>query len=329
MRVHANAKLGPAGRLALVQRIGEGESLRTAARGSSVSVATAHRWWHRWLEADAAQRASGVWLADRSSRPHRQPRRTSAELEARICAVRQATGWGPRLVAGATGQPHSTVWRVLSRHGLSRRPRSERGAPNRYEWPCPGDLLHMDVCAYPRFRRPGHRATGDRSQRDRHWMRPETRVGNDYAHAIIDDHSRLAYVELHDDQRAATVTAFMQRALAFFAGHGITTRRRHDRQRVHLHQEPLAARAAHRPRHPPPHHPALPTAHQRQGRTLPPNHGPRMGPRPQLPHQPGAEPASWETGSITTTTGDRTQPSATGHPSPAFTTSQGRTASSA
>ena len=66
----------------------------------------------------------------------------------------------------------------------------------------------MDVCAYPRFRRPGHRATGDRSQRDRHWMRPATRVGNDYAHAIIDDHCRVAYVELHDDQRAATVTAF-------------------------------------------------------------------------------------------------------------------------
>ena len=225
MRVHANAKLGPAGRLALVRKIGEGGSLRAAARESSVSVATAHRWWHRWLDADAQQRASGAWLADRSSRPRRQPRRTSAEIEARICAVRQATGWGPRLVAGATGQPHATVWRVLWRHGISRRAPSERGAPNRYEWPCPGDLLHMDVCAYPRFRRPGHRATGDRSQRDRHWMHPQTRVGNDYAHAIIDDHSRLAYVELHDDQRAATVTAFFQRALGFFAAHGITARR--------------------------------------------------------------------------------------------------------
>src|SRR4051794_8630762 len=225
MRVHANAKLGPAGRLALVRKISEGGSLRAAAEESSVSVATAHRWWHRWLEADAAQRASGVWLSDRSSRPHRQPRRASAEIEARVCAVRQATGWGPRLVAGATGQPHATVSRILLRHGLSRRPPSERGAPNRYEWPCPGDLLHMDVCTYPRFRRPGHRATGDRSQRDRHWMRPETRLGYDYAHAIIDDHSRRAYVELLDDERAATVTAFLERALAFYAGHGISARR--------------------------------------------------------------------------------------------------------
>jgi transposase InsO family protein len=225
MRVHANAKLGPAGRLALVRKIDGGGSLRAAALESSVSVATAHRWWHRWLEADAAQRSSGGWLQDRSSRPHRQPRRLSADVEARICAVRETTGWGPRLVAGATGHPHATVWKVLWRHGLSRRPRTARGEPNRYEWPCPGDLLHMDVCRYPRFRRPGHRATGDRSQRDRHWMNPATRVGEDYAHAIVDDHSRLAYVELHDDERAATVTAFVDRALAFFANHSIQPRR--------------------------------------------------------------------------------------------------------
>jgi transposase InsO family protein len=225
MRVHANAKLGPAGRLALVGLIEGGCSLRTAAAESSVSVSTAHRWWHRWRGACAQSRASGAWLEDRSSRPQRQPRRTGDELEARICAVRQATGWGPRLVAGATGQPHQTVWKVLRRHGLSRRPAPERGAPNRYEWPRPGDLLHMDVCTYARFRRPGHRATGDRSQRDRHWMAPATRVGNDYAHAIVDDHSRLAYVELHADERAATVTAFLERALAFFDAHGITARR--------------------------------------------------------------------------------------------------------
>jgi transposase InsO family protein len=225
MRVHANAKLGPAGRLALVRKIDEGGSLRAAALESSVSVATAHRWWHRWLQADAAQRSNGGWLHDRSSRPHLQPRRLGADVEARICAVRERTGWGPRLIAGATGHPHQTVWKVLRRHGLSRRPRTARGEPNRYEWPCPGDLLHMDVCRYPRFRRPGHRTTGDRSQRKRHWMHAATRVGEDYAHAIVDDHSRLAYVELHDDERAATVTAFLERALVFFAAHGITARR--------------------------------------------------------------------------------------------------------
>jgi transposase InsO family protein len=225
MRVHANAKLGPAGRLALVRLIEGGCSLRTAADQSSVSVATAHRWWHRWQDASAEARASGAWLRDRSSCPHRQPRLIADELAAQICAVRRATGWGPRLVAGATGQSHSTVWKVLKREGISRRPPADRGAANRYEWPCPGDLLHMDVCTYARFRRPGHRATGDRSQRDRHWMKPETRVGSDYAHAIVDDHSRLAYVELAHDERAATVTAFVERALAFFAAHGITAKR--------------------------------------------------------------------------------------------------------
>ena len=83
----------------------------------------------------------------------------------------------------------------------------------------------MDTSRYARFLRPGHRVTGDRSQRSRNWMRPETRVGYDYAHAIVDDHSRLAYVELHDDEKAATVTGFLERALAAFAEHGIQVRR--------------------------------------------------------------------------------------------------------
>ena len=96
---------------------------------------------------------------------------------------------------------------------------------NRYEWPCPGDLLHMDVSRYARFERPGHAVTGDRSQRSRGWMKPETRVGYDYAHAIVDDHSRLAYVELHDDEKAATVTGFVERALVFFSEHGIVAKR--------------------------------------------------------------------------------------------------------
>ena len=89
----------------------------------------------------------------------------------------------------------------------------------------PGDLLHMDVSRYARFERPGHAVTGDRSQGSRNWMAPGTRVGYDYAHAIVDDHSRLAYVELHSDERAQTVTGFLERALAFYAGQGIEPRR--------------------------------------------------------------------------------------------------------
>jgi transposase InsO family protein len=225
MILHRNAKLGPAGRFALVQAIEGGMSLKAAAAAFSVSPATAHRWWHRWLDASEEARRTLSCLFDRSSRPHRSPRELAAALQERICSCRRQTGWGPRLVAGATGFAHSTVWKVLHRAGISRRARPPREPANSYEWPCPGDLLHMDVSRYARFERPGHAVTGDRSQSSRRWMRPQTRVGYDYAHAIVDDHSRLAYVELQPDERAATVTGFVERALAFFAAQGITTRR--------------------------------------------------------------------------------------------------------
>jgi len=220
MYLHANAKLGLAGRLALVRAIEDGRSLKQAAACFSVSPATVHRWWHRWLDGGRQLEA----LLDRSSRPHRSPRLLAPHLQERICDCRRKTGWGPRLVAGATGFAHSTVWKVLRRAGISRRPRAVREPANSYEWACPGDLLHMDVCSYARFLRPGHRVTGDRSQSLR-GRSVETRVGYDYAHAIVDDHSRLAYVELLDDEKAATVTGFVERALAFFVEHGIVAKR--------------------------------------------------------------------------------------------------------
>ncbi len=225
MILHRNAKLGLAGRHALVQAIEGGMSMKAAAAAFSVSPATAHRWWHRWRSASEQARSTFACLCDRSSRPHRSPRELAGALQERICACRRETGWGPRLVAGATGFAHSTVWKVLHRAGISRRPCPVREPANSYEWPCPGDLLHMDVSRYARFERPGHAVTGDRSQRSRNWMAPETRVGYDYAHAIVDDHSRLAYVELQPDERAATVTAFLERALACFATQGISARR--------------------------------------------------------------------------------------------------------
>src|SRR4249920_1433890 len=221
MSFHRNAKLGLAGRYALVSAIESGMTLKGAAAAFSVSPATAHRWWHRWLEAGEEARMSLSCLFDRSSRPRRSPRRLAPELEAAICACRLKTGWGPRLVSGATGFCHSTVWKVLRRAGISRPPRATREPANRYEWPCPGDLLHMDVSRYARFLRPGHRVTGDRT-RSTLSMRP---VGYDYLHAVVDDHSRLAYCELHADERAVTVVGFLERALTFFAEHGVVVKR--------------------------------------------------------------------------------------------------------
>ena len=139
-----------------------------------------------------------------------------------MLAARERTGWGPRLIAGETGIAHSTVHAILSRHGCSRAPRSAREVFRRYEWPCPGDLLHMDVKRYPRFRRPGHAVTGDRRSSRLQRTNP---LGHDFFHAIVDDHSRLAYGELLADEKADTVVAFLERALSWFGAHGITCRR--------------------------------------------------------------------------------------------------------
>jgi transposase InsO family protein len=226
MGQHLRGRLGPAGRIALVRLMREqGMSERQAAACLSVAPATAHHWSVRERQASDTERGTGGWALDRSSRPHTSPRRTPAELEARVCEERRRTGWGPRLIAPLVGLPHSTVHRVLRRHGRSRPELPAREPDNRYEWPCPGDLLHIDVARYARFERPGHAVTGDRSQRSRDWMKPETRVGYDFAHAIVDDATRLAYVELHADEKAQTVTGFVERALVWFESRGIVCRR--------------------------------------------------------------------------------------------------------
>jgi transposase InsO family protein len=146
----------------------------------------------------------------------------SAAEQERICEVRRKTGWGPRQLAGRVGHPHATISKTLRRNGCSRRERTPREPANRYEWPCPGDLLHMDSSSYARFDRPGHALTGDRSKTS---AEVRATVGYDYAHAVVDDHTRLAYVELLPDERADTVVAFTQRALGFFETHGIQARR--------------------------------------------------------------------------------------------------------
>jgi transposase InsO family protein len=222
MQLHRNAKLGLRGRRELVGAIERGMSLKAAAAAFSVSPATAHRWWHRWRAAGEDQRRSLACLLDRSSRPRRCPRMLSASEQARICAARRRSGWGPRLIAGETGHPHATVWRALRRAGLSRQPRTPRDQARRYEWPCPGDLLHIDSKRFGRFSRPGHAVTGIR---DRTGADKRRRVGWEFVHSIVDDHSRLAYSELHRDERATTVVGFVERALVFFESHGIQPKR--------------------------------------------------------------------------------------------------------
>jgi transposase InsO family protein len=222
MKLHRNGKLGLSGRFALVQARERGLSVREVARRFSVSPATVSRWSCRWRAASEEERCTLACLFDCSSRPRRMPRLLSSAEQRRICVARRQTGWGPRLLTVCVGHPHSTISKVLKRHGLSRAERPAREPVRRYEWPCPGDLLHADWALYARFERPGHAVTGDRSSTA---AEKKARVGYDYAHALVDDHSRLAYAELLTDAKAATVTAFTERALAFFTSHRIEPQR--------------------------------------------------------------------------------------------------------
>jgi hypothetical protein len=187
-----------------------------------VSVSTVQYWIERHRQASEAERRTGSWAEDRPSTPKHQPRLSSPELHERVCAARERTGWGPRLLASELCLPHATVSRCLERRGCSRRPRPAKEEVRRFAWPCPGDLLQMDTKRFARFSRPGHAVTGDRNTTG---AQMRERVGYEFAHSIIDDHSRLAYTELHADERGETVTGFVERALAFFAGYGVEPKR--------------------------------------------------------------------------------------------------------
>lgn len=212
MQLHANAKLGLSGRYALVLAVEGGLSLKAAAAAFSVSPATAHRWWHRWLEGGRQR----VALADRSSRPLRSPRRLRPDQEEPILRARRETGYGPGRLAGIVRRARSTVWKVLWRHGLSRRQRPPQPASRRYEWSRPGALLHMDVKRLARFQQPGHRATGDRREIARN-----RGAGYDYLHCVLDDNSRFVHVELHPRDNGATAARVLERTLAELAELGL------------------------------------------------------------------------------------------------------------
>jgi transposase InsO family protein len=200
----------------------QGWTRRQAAAWRRVSVSTVQYWVGRYREAGDAERRLGGWADDHPCTPHHQPLLSSPEVHDRVCEERRRTGWGPRLIASELGMAHATVSRCLARRGLSRRPPMPRDEVRRFEWPCPGDLLQMDTKRLARFSRPGHAVTGDRY---RSAKEKRSRVGWEFCHSIIDDHTRLAYTEIHPDEKGATVTAFVERALAFYAGHGIAPKR--------------------------------------------------------------------------------------------------------
>jgi transposase InsO family protein len=222
MKVHANAPLGPKGRLRMVERVLEqGWSLAEAAEAAGVSERTCSKWVMRY-------RSEGEpGLHDRSSAPKSIPHRTSDERVEAIAALRRLRMTGAE-IAFCLAMALSTVSAVLQRIGLGKLSRLEPPEPpNRYERRHPGELIHVDVKKLGRIRGAGHRVTGQRaSQRRTRVNGRRTGVaGWEFVHVCVDDATRLAYVEVLSDEKAATAVGFLRRAKAFYASHGVTVER--------------------------------------------------------------------------------------------------------
>ena len=222
---HRNARLTVHGRRLLVHRVRElGMPVAHAAKAMGVSRQCAHRWVARFdAEGD-------VGLDDRSSRPHTMPMRTPDEVEARIVAARVEHRRGQDWLGPELGVPARTVSRVLRRHDLPRlctldrltgEPvRSSKQTTKRYERVRPGELVHVDVKKIGRIPDGGGwRAHG--RQMGSTSARKKTRIGYDYVHSMVDDHTRLAYSEILANEQGPTCAGFITRAAQFFAAHGI------------------------------------------------------------------------------------------------------------
>jgi transposase InsO family protein len=213
--VHPKAALTPSGRLILCQRIASGRPIAHVAAEMGVSRPTAHKWWKRFR----VEGSSG--LVDRSCRPHSFPGRSHPDLEDQVERLRRSLKLGPVRLGARLGIPASTVRRILVRRGLNRLAWMDRPSGQvirRYERERPGELIHVDVKKLGRIPAGGgHRVLGRSTETRKH----PVRLGYDFLHAAVDDHSRLAYVEAQTDERGETCASFLLRASAFFAAHGI------------------------------------------------------------------------------------------------------------
>jgi transposase InsO family protein len=214
MRLHRNAALSWSGRRLVAERVIEqGWTVTAAASAAGVSVRCARKWVSRYKAAGEAG------LVDHSSAPRRVANRTPAERVAVIVRLRHLRMTAAE-IAEVLAMPLSTVSVVLKRNGLGRLGRIGLEQPVRYERSRPGELIHIDVKKLGRIDRPGHRVTGDRSDR-----RDQGKKGWEYVHVAVDDYSRLAYAEVLSDERATTAAAFLARALAFYRRHGVLVER--------------------------------------------------------------------------------------------------------
>lgn len=210
---HANAKFTPAGRLLMVQRVEAGMPQAHVAAQMGVSRATVAKWWHRYV----AEGQAG--LVDRSSRPHRSPRRTPARVEERVCRLRRSTRRGPMYLSARTGIPAATVWRILKRNDLNRLAWIDRPTGRvirRYERSSPGELVHLDVKKVGKIPPGGGWRVHGRGSAKAKRSKRKGPVGYTYLHVAIDDYSRVAYVEAHDNETAKTLVGFWRNAQDWF-----------------------------------------------------------------------------------------------------------------
>jgi transposase InsO family protein len=208
-------RFGLAARIEMIRRREAGESLRAIARSLACSPSTVKTQWERWQQASEAERLDYRCLWPRRPVPLSCPHALSDAEQQRILRARERTHWGPMRLAALTGRHRSTIWKVLKRHGVSRRRRGTRQTFRRFEWSQPGALLHIDAYKAPKFRTPGHRVTGQRDQRER-----PTRLGHTVVIAVQDDHTRLVYAELHSAENAGNVSATLRRGAAWMREQG-------------------------------------------------------------------------------------------------------------
>jgi hypothetical protein len=209
MDVHKNARTMPWSRALIAQRVHAGETVAAVARAFSICDRTARKW---------AERAAAGELADRSCRPQRSPRAISAALMVEIQRLRHL-GWTGAQIAEVVQVSRATVARTLSQFGLARLAALTPRPPQvRYEWPRPGQLLHLDIKKLGRIGHVGHRITGDRHGQERG-------IGWEFAHVCIDDCSRVAYAEVLSDETGLTVAAFLRRAVRWFGRRGVRVER--------------------------------------------------------------------------------------------------------
>jgi transposase InsO family protein len=220
---HRNAKTTPAGRLLIVERSEAKWPQAHIAKAMGIS----RKCVKKWLDRYEAEGEAG--LEDRSSRPHTSPTQTPGQLEVEIIELRRSQRRGADWIGAELGVPARTVSRVLNRAGMPHLAvldpmtgeviRSSKATAVRYERDRPGELVHMDVKKIGRIPKGGGWRAHGRAQVTRDRLNGP---GFDYVHSLVDDHSRLAYSEILDDEKGATCAGFLTRAIAYFDTFGIT-----------------------------------------------------------------------------------------------------------